>query len=220
MLSLCVALVLLGLSAIDPIGLAIMPVLLHQKTPFIRSFVFLGGSFMSLLIMGLLLAKGFGEIILRFNKTYAHLVPVLEITAGMILLIIAGVVFWRSRAGKFSINPSSSILKRLHLNNWQLFFVGMVLVAVQSIADVVFAVAMIRIGRLNLSFAALFLAVVTYALAALVLQLAVIAAYKFSPPHLKTATLDKVHFLLEKYINHVIIVVSLLLGCVLLIIAA
>jgi Ca2+/Na+ antiporter len=220
MLSLYVALVLLGLAAIDPIGLAIMPVLLQQKNPYKRSFIFLGGSFASLMVMGLLFAKGFGEIILHFDKTYSHLVPSLEIAAGVILLIIAAYVFWRSRAGKLQIKPSLSILKRLRLNNRQLFSAGMILVAIQSIADVVFVVAMIRIGRLNLSFATLLLAVLIYALAALILQLIIIAAYRLSPSHQRTAMLDKVHLLLTKYANQAIMVVSLILGCGLLIVAA
>src|ERR1035437_266626 len=97
MFSLFVFLALLGLSAIDPIGIAAMPILLLQKNPFIRSFIFLGGSFVSLMLMGLLFAQGYGAIVLRFDNSHAWFVPSVEAVVGLVLLIIAGIVFWRMK---------------------------------------------------------------------------------------------------------------------------
>ena len=64
MLALFISLVLLGLSAIDPIGIAAMPILLVQNTPTNEVSYFLFGSFMSLMLMGMLFAKGFGHIVI------------------------------------------------------------------------------------------------------------------------------------------------------------
>jgi hypothetical protein len=214
-----VALVLLGLVAIDPIGIAIMPILLLQRRPYQRSLVFLSGSFISLLVMGLLFAKGFGAIILHFTASFSRLVPSLEAAAGILLLIIAGVVYWQSRAGRLQYQPSPYIVKHLRLNNWQLLAAGAGLVAVQSIADVVFVVAMIRIGKLNLHFLTLAAAVMTYAIAALVLQIAIVLSYKLTPTQRQTNTLNTVRHWLKAYSNQLLIAVSLILGLILLVIA-
>lgn len=220
MLSLFVALVLLGLAAIDPIGIAIMPILLLQRRPYQRSLIFLGGSFVSLLVMGLIFAKGSGAIILYFTASFSRLVPSLEAFAGILLLIIAGVVYRQMRIGRIKYQPSPIIVKHLRLNNWQLFLVGIGLVAVLSIADVVFVVAMIRIGKLNLHFMTLLAAVITYALAALLLQVAVIAAFKLTPLERRAKTLTTVQHWLKNYSYQLLIAVSIILGCILLIIAA
>jgi hypothetical protein len=219
MLALFVTLIFLGLSAIDPIGIAIIPILLLQKHPYIRSFIFLSGSFLSLIIMGLLFAHGFGVIIMHFESTYAYLVTTLELIAGVILLIMAGVIFWRTKAGKLTFKPSASIKKRLNLNNWQLFGAGVLLVAIQSIADIVFVIAMIKIGQRNLSIITLALAVVVYALAALVLQIAVVIAFKLTPSLHRERTLDIIHRLLKDYSNQALIIVSFVLGLIFLAIA-
>jgi hypothetical protein len=211
---------LLGLFAIDPIGIAAMPILLLQKNPFRRSFIFLGGSFVSLMVMGLLFARGFGAVVLRFESTNTWFVPSIEAVAGLVLLSIAGTVFWRMKTGKLSVEPPKTMVKRLQLGNWQLFILGALLVTVQSIVDVVFVIAMIRVGQLSLPTITLAAAVATYATTALILQFAVVAAYKLTPPKRRAKTLDKVHSLLVKYANQALIGVSFLLGCVLLVIAA
>jgi Sap, sulfolipid-1-addressing protein len=220
LLGLYVSLALLGLAAIDPIGIAAMPVLLLQNDPYRRSFVFLGGSFISLVAMGLLFACGFGTIVLRFETAHTWFVPSIEAAAGAVLLGIAATVFWRLKAGKSSVEPSEAMTKRLRLGSWQLFGLGALLVAVQSVVDVVFVLAMIRIGQLHLRFIALSAAIVTYAMAALVLQFAVIVAYIFTPPRRRAKTLDTVRNLLVRYANQALITVSFLLGCGLLVLAA
>lgn len=214
-----ISLALLGLSAIDPIGLAAMPILLLQKNPFMRSFVFLGGSFVSLMVMGLLSARGFGAIVLSFDNSHTWFVPAVETVAGLVLLAIAGTVLWRLKTGKILVEPSDTMVKRLQLGSWQLFILGALIVAVQSIVDVVFVVAMVHIGQLHLPIITLTAAIVTYASAALILQFAVVAAYKLTPPKQRVKTLDRVHSLLVKYATQALIGVSFLLGCALLVIA-
>jgi hypothetical protein len=212
-------LALLGISAIDPIGIAAMPILLLQKQPVKRSFIFLGGSFVSLIGIGLLFAKGFGQTILNFEKFHSWFVPGVEVVAGLTLLSIVGTLLWRMKTGRLSIDPPASMVKRLQLGNWQLFIVGALLVAFQSTVDVVFVIAMIRVGQLRLSNITLTAAVVTYAVTALVLQLSVVVAYMLTSPKRRAQTLDKVHNLLVKYANQALIGVSFLLGCVLLVLA-
>ena len=219
MLALFVTLVFLGFSAIDPIGIAIMPILLLQRRPYIRCFIFLSGSFLSLMLMGLLFAHGFGLIIMHFESSYAHFVPRLEAIAGVILLFFAGLIFWRTKAGKLSFKPSTLVQKRLKLNNWQLFVVGVLLVAAESIADIIFVIAMIRIGQRDLPAITLTLAVAVYALAALILQITVVMAFRLTPPLRREKTLELVRRWLTDYSNHVLIIVSFILGLILLAIA-
>jgi hypothetical protein len=219
MFGLFIFLALLGLSAIDPIGIAVMPILLLQKNPFMRSFIFLGGSFVSLVVMGLLFARGFGAIVLSFENSHTWFMPSVEAVAGLVLFSIAGAVFWRMKTGKLSVEPSDAMMKRLRIGSWQLLTLGALLVTVQSIVDVVFVIAMIRVGQLRLPTITLLAAVATYAIAALVLQFSVVVAYKLTPSKQRNKTLDRVHDLLVKYAHQALIGVSLLLGCTLLVIA-
>jgi hypothetical protein len=220
MFGLFVSLAILGLSAIDPIGIAAMPILLAQKNPLARSLTFLGGSLVSLMLIGILFAQGFGKVMLVFETDHTWFVPSIEATAGLILLVIAGVVFWRIKTGETKVEPSKTLAKSLKLGRWQLFMGGALLVTIQSIVDVVFVVAMLRIGQLHVSNITLLAAVATYALAALALQFAVVATYLLAPPAYRAKTLDSVHKLLEKHASQALVGVSLLLGCTLLAIAA
>jgi hypothetical protein len=104
-------------------------------------------------------------------------------------------------------------MKYLQLGDWQLFILGIVIVSVQSLADVVFVIAMIRTGQLDLSNIALMVAVLTYAVAALAMQLAVVIAYRMTPDDKRSQTVTKVHGLLSSYANQAVILVSLILGC-------
>jgi hypothetical protein len=209
----------LGLSAIDPIGIGVMPVLLVQKRPYRRVLAFLGGSFVSLMVMGLLFAKGLGQAVLRFEHGHSWFVPTVERVAGVVLLAIAVTLYLQLRAGKASIEPSGRTRRWLELGGWQLFALGALLVAVQSVIDVVFVIAMVRVGQFKLSGFMLAAAVATYAVTALILQIAVVGAFRFAPSRQKTKTLETVHVLLAKYSYQALIAVSLLLGCVLFVIA-
>lgn len=216
MFGLFVSMAILGLSAFDPVGIAAMPVLLLQKNPYRRCLTFLSGSFFSLLLMGILFSRGFGAIVLRFENTHTWLVPIVELIAGLMLLSIAGIMLWRVKVGKLSIEPNNKMIKRLQLRNWQLFIFGALLVAIQSIIDVVFSIAMIHIGQLHLRFPTLLAAITTYACFALALQIAVVGAYSLTPLKQRVNTLDKVDRLLQRYAKQTMIGISFLLGCVLL----
>lgn len=215
MFGLYTSLAFLGLLAIDPIGIGIIPILLIQKHPYRRVTVFLGGSFITLMIMGLLLAKGLGGIVLRLEQRRSWFVPTVETVAGLILLAIAAAVYSRLRAGKLSTEASSRTLRWLQLGSWQLFSLGALLVAIQSIVDLVFVIAMVRIGQLKLSDLVILGAIATYALAALILQLSIVIAFRFAPHQQKAKTLDTAHGLLVKYSNQALIIVSLILSLVL-----
>lgn len=215
--TLFVSVVLLGLAAIDPLGIAAMPVLLVQQRPFARSFAFLSGSFVSLMVMGVVLAQGFGVRVLRFERLHAWLVPAVQLVAGVVLMGIAAVVFWQLKRGKLSTEASSKFKKRLSLNELHLFALGAAIVAVQSILDVVFVIAMIRIGQLHLSSVILWAAVATYGVAALILQAAVIVAYGLTSAKRKQQTLNKVRSMLAAYGNQAVVSVTLVLGCGLLV---
>src|SRR5579864_3373190 len=103
MLNVYIALAFLGLSAIDPVGIGIMPILLVQGHPYRRVAAFLGGSFLSLMTMGLLFAKGLGQLVLKFEHSHPWFIPTVEAIAGVILLITALTVYVRLKAGKASV---------------------------------------------------------------------------------------------------------------------
>lgn len=209
----------LGLAAVDPVGIGVMPVLLTQQRPYRRAYIFLGGSFVSLLIMGVLFARGIGNVVLRFEEHHRWLVPVLEAAGGVSLLIVAAVVFLQARHGGVEATPSGKTRRRLQLGDGYLFAMGAALVAVQSVVDVVFVVAMIQAGRLRLSNIGLLLAAATYAIAALAVQLAIVVAYRLAPARQKEAVLRAVRRLLKRYTSQTVIMVSLALGVGLIILA-
>ncbi|HEV7454435.1 MAG TPA: GAP family protein [Candidatus Saccharimonadales bacterium] len=219
MFSLYISLALLGLSAVDPVGIGVMPVLLMQKHPYRRAFVFLGGSFVSLMVFGVLFAKGLGTVTIIFEQSHSWLVPSAEVLGGVTLLVIAVIAYVQLRTGKISVTPSKRTQRWLRLGNWQLFTLGALLVAVQSIIDVVFVIAMVRVGQLRLSSLTLISAVATYAITALVLQIVVVGAFKTAPTPQKIQTLDAIRKVLIKYSNQALIVVSTILGLVLLALA-
>jgi hypothetical protein len=105
--------------------------------------------------------------------------------------------------------------KWLQLGDWQLFWLGALIVAIQSVIDVVFVIAMVRVGALELSGLMLIAAVATYAIAALLLQVAVVVAFRVAPVHQKTKTLDAIRRVLVKYSYQSLIIVSSVLGLVL-----
>jgi len=150
--------------------------------------------------------------VLHFENIHTWLVPTVEVVAGLALGGIAATVFWQIRAGRTSTEPSDAMVRRLRFGSWHLFLIGAGLVAVQSIVDVVFVIAMIRIGQIHLSLLALGAAVATYAVTALVLQSAVVIAYIVTPSKHRRRTLDRVHSLLVRYANQLVVVVSSMLG--------
>jgi hypothetical protein len=219
-IGLYVSVFFLGLSAVDPVGIGIMPILLLQRNPYKRVVLFLSGSFVSLMIMGILFAKGLGGIVLHFEYYDHWFVPVAETIASILLLIIALVVYVRLHSGKYSVEPSGKLSKWLRLGDWQLFSAGALLVAVQSLLDIVFVIAMVRVGQSHLSSLSLAIAVTSYSIAALLIQIAVIWVFRFTPSHQRIRMLGKVHALLVKYSNQALIIISLGLSCLLFLLAA
>jgi hypothetical protein len=220
MFSLYLSLALLGLAAVDPIGIAIMPILLLQDNPIKRSSIFLAGSFLSLMVMGVALSKGLGAIVLHFEKGNRWLIPTLELAAGVILVCLALFVMVRLLTNKpISSKPSKSTEKWLKLNSTYLFIVGFILVLVQSILDVVFLIAMIKLGQAHLSNTDTVLAVITYSVPALILQILVVVAFKLTPDNQKKQLLGKINGLLSKYSNQALIGASGLVGIIMLVLS-
>jgi hypothetical protein len=220
MIGLYISLALLGLSAIDPVGIGIMQVLLTQKKPYQRSFVFLLGSFVSLMILGILFARGLGKIVLNFEHNNHWFIPTVEVVAAILLLVVALVSYLELRKGNTKTEPSKRIKNWLKLNDWILFFAGAVLVAAQSVFDVVFVVAMIKSGQYGLSNIVLFGAIAVYAIAALIFQIAIVMIYRFTPVNKQTETLASIKKKVPKYSYQGLIFVSIVLSAVLFTLAA
>jgi hypothetical protein len=212
MFSLFLSLVLLGIAAVDPIGIAVMPLLLSQRNPLVRSSVFLVGSFVALIVMGLVFSKGLGTLILQLETTHAWLVPAIEIAAGIILLIVAFYLFLHIRKKQYSAELSQFIVRKLHLGNWQLFIVGALIVTFQSIVDIVFVVAMVQVETLHLSTTLQVVGIATYAIAALLLQIAIVVAYVLTSPKRRTALFSTINNVASRHTNRIVIAVSTLLG--------
>ena len=79
MLSLLVSLGLLGLAAVDPVGIAVMPLLLTQTDGIRRSIWFLIGSAIGITALGVAFAIGAGHVMLRVTKDFPWLEPAIEI---------------------------------------------------------------------------------------------------------------------------------------------
>jgi hypothetical protein len=210
----------LGLAAIDPIGLAIMPLLLVQKHGIRKSSLFLFGGFVSLIILGVAFSKGLGKLILNIEKNNGWLLTMVELIAALTLLIIAITTLIQMKKGKAPSEPSARMLKWLNFSDWKLFSFGLALVAVQSLFDIVFVVAMIRIGQLKVSLIDIVLAVFTYAFFALFFQMIIVFIYSLTPDQQKQMILKKVRHLIDAYTRQAIIVISLALSGVLLLLAS
>ncbi|MDB5183085.1 MAG: hypothetical protein JWO47_869 [Candidatus Saccharibacteria bacterium] len=219
MLRLFISLAILGLSAVDPVGIGIMPVLLVQKHPYKRALIFLSGSFTALMLMGLVFAKGIGTFVLHFEHANSWFLPGVERAAGVILLCVATVTFMRLKSGKTEGELPSKTRKWLKLNHLKLFLLGGLIVAVQSVLDVVFVIAMVRAGQFSLSNLSLVAAVATYAVAALVIQIAVVLAFRLTPTAERDKFLARVQKLLKNYASQALVAISLILGIVLLALA-
>jgi hypothetical protein len=215
MLELYISLALLGLTAIDPVGIGAMLILLVQKHPYKRSFVFLAGSFTSLMVMGLLFAKGLGRIVQTYEHNNSWFVPGIEVVAAVVLLIVAVTVYVRLKTNAVVVKPSHKVQKWLQMGNGQLFLFGAGLVAGQSVIDVVFIIAMVRTGQFSLSDVLLVGAVATYALAALLFQAIIILVFKLTPTRQRTRMVNAMQVSVAKYSSQALIIISLSLSFIL-----
>ena len=177
----------LGLAAIDALGIAFMPILLAQADGLRRALVFLLGSFIALMTMGVVFTTGVGSTIADFNAQHPWLEPGVQVVGGIFLLVAGVVMLVRSRAG--ASHAPDNLVEKLTLPLPLLFGFGVVLVTVQSIVDVVFAVAMVDIGTQDLPLLENLLLVTTYTVCALLLQGAVVAAYLATPHHRRDHTM-------------------------------
>jgi len=169
----------LGLAAIDAIGIAFMPILLAQANGLRRAMVFLSGSFVALMAVGLLFTTGFGSRIAEVNERHPWLEPGVQV-AGGVFLFGAG-IFMLVRSRKGGSHAPDDLIEKLSLPMPLLFGFGVVLVTVQSLVDVVFAVAMVDIGAQGLNFIQNYILVLTYTVCALLLQSAVVVGYLLVP---------------------------------------
>jgi hypothetical protein len=111
--------------------------------------------------------------------------------------------------------PPVRVMSQLHLGVWHVCITGAMLVAVQSCADVVFVIAMVRVGQLHTSFPVQLGAIGMYAIAALALQLLVVGVYVLTPQVYKAAAVHTVRIYMTRYTTQATIIVSALLGCAL-----
>ena len=176
MFGLLISLFVLGVVSIDPIGIAIMPIILTQRNPIARSLAFLLGSFSSFMVIGYLFSKYIGRFILRFEHHHLQLTYQLEMVVGILLILFAIFITLKAKQKTLHTNPPKGIVNRLQLRLIWIYLIGAGLVAFQSVVDIVFLMAMIRINQLHLTTISLSFAIAVYALASLLLQFLIIVA--------------------------------------------
>ena len=86
---------------------------------------------------------------------------------------------------------------------------------VQSVIDLVFILAMIEAGSHSFSVVAVFACVVSYAVAAILIQLLIIAAYLVTPATSRDAFLHRMDAWFKRHDVPIIIWTSLVLGAIL-----
>lgn len=180
----------LGLAAVDVVGIALMPILLAQRRGAWRASVFLLGSFVALVGMGLLFTTGLGTAVVHLTASMPWLAPGIEVAGGLVVLVVGVVLLARARHRREVAAPRS-LVARMALPGPLLFAFGAALVAVQSVVDVVFVVAMVEIGERDLPLLQVLALVLAYAAAALVLQAVVVVAYLLTPAARREPTMAR-----------------------------
>jgi len=212
-----VELIGLGLAAFDPIGVAIVILLLAQPRGATRAWAFLLGSISSLLLLGMLVATGLGRPIVRFREQFPWLDTAFEVTVGVVLIGVGIYLLRHARSASGGLQPEA-VTKRLRAPLPLLFVLGFLLVSVQNILDVVFLVAMVETGARLLSVAGTLVAVVVYTVAAVIVQVALVVAYQLLPAARRQAALDGFNAVLEKRGEQVAGWLALALGTLLLLV--
>lgn len=179
----------LGLAAVDVVGIVFMPILLAQPRGLRRALVFLAGSLVALVAMGMVFTTGVGRVVVRLTHRMPWLVPGIEVAGGVIVLALGAFMVARAARGARTHAPDS-LVQRLALPEPLLFAFGAALVAVQSVIDVVFVVAMVEIGTKGLALGSVIGLVLTYAITALAIQAAVVVAYVATPVERRTQVMD------------------------------
>jgi threonine/homoserine/homoserine lactone efflux protein len=207
----------LGLSAFDPIGVAVVILLLTQPNGVRRAWAFLLGSIASLMVLGWLVATGLGRPILRFREQYPWLDTAFELAVGVVLVGVGVVLLRRAKAGG-GLEPEF-ITSRLRVPTPLLVVLGFLLVTVQNALDAVFVVAMVETGQRNLSGPETLLAVAVFTVAAVLVQVLLVLTYQLLPAERREATLDRFNTMLEMRGEQVAGWLALGLGAVLLVVS-
>jgi len=210
-----VSLGFLGLAAVDPVGIAVMPLLLTQPHGIRRSVWFLVGSALGITVLGVAFAIGAGHVMLRVTKDYPWLEPAVEIVCGLLFAGFAMYLWWQQRRGRATPEVSGTLRRRLDLPGVSLFGFGALLVVVQSLLDVVFIVAMVNVGAKDLPALEVLFAVLVYAAAALAIQTAILGAYVWSGPQRRDTVTGAVTAWLDRYGAQAAIIAGLGVGAVL-----
>jgi threonine/homoserine/homoserine lactone efflux protein len=206
----------LGLAAVDPIGIALMPILLAQSRGLARAWTFVAGSLVALIALGLVFTGAVGEYVLEWNEKRPWLEPGIEVFGAVVLILLGLLMLWRSRSGEVAHAPDN-IVAKLTLPLPLLFLFGAVLVTIQSLVDVVFVVAMVDAGAGDLSPVENLIAVSTYAVCALLIQIAVVLVFLLLPHHRRDEVMTRFSEWLARHGERVSGWVSLGLGIVLMI---
>ncbi len=217
MLRIFLAMAGLGLAAVDPIGIAIMPLLLMREQPIRRSVAFLAGSLLALMIMGVAFAWGLGRAVLRIEQAYPWLLPYGQVIAGIILLAFAvgmAMHWWRHR--QTGMEPPKLLAEQLQLKLGHIMAAGAALVVAQSLADVVFVVAMVHVGQQYWHLWKMASAVFVYSVAALALQIGIVCLYCWLPAMHRERALKKLRGFIGGYAEPAAIVASVIIALVLL----
>jgi len=216
-----VSLAILGLIAVDPIGIAVTLIILVQKKPIARSMSFIAGSFTILIILGYLISSYLGKYVYKIAFNEHWIITLIELISGLILLLISLYLYIKSRKSSYKklYSPSSTLINRLNLGYINLFFIGVVVVSVQSLADVVFILAMTKLGSLKLSHINLSIGLLIYAISSLLIQCLIVFVFFITPDKNKKQVISKANTLLGKYTNKLIIIISFILGIILLLTA-
>jgi len=220
MLVFYLSLFMLGLTEFDPIGLIAVPLILGQKNYYRRVTAFLLGGFLSLILMGLLFAKGLGKTLINFEHSHSWFLPIIEYVAAVVLFIVAGVTYWSIKSGKLSIEPGKKTRQWFKLSSLHLFIIGFILVIGQSLIDVVYIIAMIKIGQFHISNVQLLGGITTYSFGALVVQLAIVVIFILAPKDQRDRLLINIKGVIVKYSYKIVMAISLILGLILLALVA
>ena len=204
----------LGVAGFDPVGVAIMPVLLAQRNGVMRAWMFLAGSACALMVTGLLGAAGLGKPIVHLGREYPWLDHAVELLAAAVLLPLGAILLARARhAGNRSEAVAPVVITdRLGLPTGLLFVFGYLLVTVQSLADVAFLLAMADLGSQRLKPLTVLAAVATYAAAALAVQVAVVVGYQYLPGERRARFTRSINGLLSKHGDQIAAILMLGLG--------
>lgn len=208
----------LGLSAFDPIGVAVVILLLAQPSGVVRAWAFLIGSIASLMLLGWIVASGLGRPIVKFREAYPWLDTAFELVVGIVLVVVGMTLLRRARSGGGGLEPEF-ITRRLRVPTPLLAVLGFLLVTVQNILDAVFIVAMVETGQRLLDVLQTLLAVSIFTVAAVLVQVLLVLAYQFMPAARRKASLDGFNRLLERRGEQVAGWLALALGAILLVVS-